>query len=253
MTTPSVDKNSLTPAIAAAELLPTTLPKDVLDALRFYAHGHHYSIDDDHQSFDTVSGEPVNWMFSEKADDATMLEDGGIARAVLTGRSAAFEEPIEPVEGEVFTVLSAVPTTVSAPICATCNGRGMIGGPSYSQPDEGGEPCPDCTTTASPAASASLNAYRRAGFESDYDPTTNARAFEPDAVEALFYTARNNTLAEFKKRILAANTQAPSLLTDEQIIALAEQEFREGVFHNGPSRYISFARALIASMGGRKS
>lgn len=34
----------------------------------------------------------------------------------------------------------------SPPItCPTCNGHGMIGGPSYRQPDEGGEPCPDCT------------------------------------------------------------------------------------------------------------
>lgn len=29
--------------------------------------------------------------------------------------------------------------------CQTCNDNGMIGGPSYSQPDEGGEPCPDCS------------------------------------------------------------------------------------------------------------
>lgn len=29
-------------------------------------------------------------------------------------------------------------------VCATCNGHGMIGGPSYYAPDEGGEPCPDC-------------------------------------------------------------------------------------------------------------
>lgn len=28
--------------------------------------------------------------------------------------------------------------------CPTCNGHGMIGGPSYYAPDEGGEPCPDC-------------------------------------------------------------------------------------------------------------
>ncbi|MGX6999870.1 hypothetical protein [Caballeronia sp. KNU42] len=39
--------------------------------------------------------------------------------------------------------------------CATCNGNGMIGGPSYSQPDEGGEPCPDCN---SPAASTRTDA-----------------------------------------------------------------------------------------------
>lgn len=29
-------------------------------------------------------------------------------------------------------------------VCRTCDGHGMIGGPSYSQPDEGGEPCPEC-------------------------------------------------------------------------------------------------------------
>lgn len=29
-------------------------------------------------------------------------------------------------------------------LCETCNGHGLIGGPSYYAPDEGGEPCPDC-------------------------------------------------------------------------------------------------------------
>ena len=28
--------------------------------------------------------------------------------------------------------------------CGTCNGHGMIGGPSFQDPGEGGEPCPDC-------------------------------------------------------------------------------------------------------------
>ncbi len=28
--------------------------------------------------------------------------------------------------------------------CPTCGGTGWIGGPSYQQPDEGGECCPDC-------------------------------------------------------------------------------------------------------------
>jgi len=32
-----------------------------------------------------------------------------------------------------------------APDCQTCNGTGLIGGPSFYAPDEGGEPCPDCT------------------------------------------------------------------------------------------------------------
>lgn len=32
--------------------------------------------------------------------------------------------------------------------CRTCNDQGMIGGPSYREPDEGGIPCPDCATVA---------------------------------------------------------------------------------------------------------
>jgi hypothetical protein len=36
--------------------------------------------------------------------------------------------------------------------CQTCNGHGMIGGPSYREPDEGGEPCPDCAPPPAPAA-----------------------------------------------------------------------------------------------------
>jgi hypothetical protein len=78
------------------------LPQSVLDALRFYAHGHHYNIDSDHQQFDTVSGEPQNWLFSERDDDCTMIEDGSIARAALCGGGQGFEEPTTPVEGEIF-------------------------------------------------------------------------------------------------------------------------------------------------------
>lgn len=36
-------------------------------------------------------------------------------------------------------------TTPQPAHCQTCNDNGMIGGPSYAQPDEGGEPCPDCS------------------------------------------------------------------------------------------------------------
>ncbi len=31
--------------------------------------------------------------------------------------------------------------------CTTCGGSGWLGGPSYYNPGEGGEPCPDCATT----------------------------------------------------------------------------------------------------------
>jgi hypothetical protein len=89
------------------EAVRATLPQPVIDALRFYAHGHHYNIDDDHQQFDTVSGEPQNWLFSERDDDCTMIEDGSIAKAVLLGGLLGFEEPTEPLEGEVFAAAAS--------------------------------------------------------------------------------------------------------------------------------------------------
>lgn len=76
------------------------IPQAILDALRFYAHCHHYNID--HQQYDTVSGEPQNWLFSEREGDCTMIEDGSVAKAALQGEALAFEEPLEPVEGEVL-------------------------------------------------------------------------------------------------------------------------------------------------------
>lgn len=43
----------------------------------------------------------------------------------------------------------------AAPPCETCNGNGMIGGPSYREPDEGGVPCPDCNSAG--AAQGEVN------------------------------------------------------------------------------------------------
>ncbi|MCS6455983.1 hypothetical protein NX868_10455 [Burkholderia thailandensis] len=79
------------------------IPQSVINALRFYANGRHFNIDEDHQQFDTVSGEPQNWLCSERDDDCTMIEDGSIAKAALCGGVLGFEEPEKPLEGEVFT------------------------------------------------------------------------------------------------------------------------------------------------------
>ena len=43
-----------------------------------------------------------------------------------------------------------VEVEVKATACTTCDDKGMIGGPSFYAPDEGGVPCPDCI--ASPGA-----------------------------------------------------------------------------------------------------
>lgn len=44
--------------------------------------------------------------------------------------------------------LATPPAATKVPQCATCNDNGMIGGPSYYEPGEGGEPCPDCSPAA---------------------------------------------------------------------------------------------------------
>ncbi|WP_186167332.1 hypothetical protein [Burkholderia gladioli] len=40
--------------------------------------------------------------------------------------------------------IAGIGEPVAKPVCSTCNGHGMIGGPSFYAPDEGGVPCPDC-------------------------------------------------------------------------------------------------------------
>jgi hypothetical protein len=85
----------------AGGVVASSLPQPVLDALRFYANGHHFAIDSD--EFDTVSGEPQNWQHSQRDDDITCIEDGSIAKWALTGDLVAGEdEPSPPVPGEVY-------------------------------------------------------------------------------------------------------------------------------------------------------
>lgn len=47
-------------------------------------------------------------------------------------------------------------------VCETCNDNGMIGGPSYYAPDEGGDPCPDCAQPpgATPDGEISIGVLR---------------------------------------------------------------------------------------------
>lgn len=45
-------------------------------------------------------------------------------------------------------MVNAAPPAPQAAKCATCNGNGLIGGPSFYAPDEGGVPCPDCSQAA---------------------------------------------------------------------------------------------------------
>lgn len=62
------------------------------------------------------------------------------------------------------------------PVCVTCNGHGMIGGPSYREPDEGGVPCPDCTP-AQPEQPAPIPTCERLPTEADADYSGAVFAF----------------------------------------------------------------------------
>lgn len=87
--------------------IDATLPLAVIQALRFYANGDHLIIDEQ-QDFDTCSGEPQNWLMSQKDDDTTMLEDGTIARVALLGGGLDWKDGDEdtqskPIPGEAYT------------------------------------------------------------------------------------------------------------------------------------------------------
>ena len=73
-------------------------------ALRFYARSEHYSLDDD-EDFDSVSGEPENWLCSGRDDSTTMVEDGTVARRTLRGEVIVWDMDVDdctpqPIEGE---------------------------------------------------------------------------------------------------------------------------------------------------------
>ncbi|KVD71840.1 hypothetical protein WI89_01045 [Burkholderia ubonensis] len=129
----------------SAKQAAAALPQSVLDALRFYANGSHFNIDNDHQDFDTVSGEPVNWLYSTRDDDTTMIEDGSIAKAALCGKPLGFEDPESPVEGEVFGARPAAAQAVVAELArmtrmfhAACHDLGLINEALGLDPDDGG-------------------------------------------------------------------------------------------------------------------
>lgn len=95
-----------------ADMASRVLPQSVLDALRFYANGEHLVIDGEAQEFDTVSGEPQNWLMSHKDGDTTMLEDGSIARQALMGGELTWSDEDDdcipkPIKGEVFAAIAS--------------------------------------------------------------------------------------------------------------------------------------------------
>lgn len=73
-------------------------------ALRFYARREHYLLDEA-EEFDTVSGEPQNWLMSGQENSQTMVENGQIARFALQGVAVNWidgddDETPKPIDGE---------------------------------------------------------------------------------------------------------------------------------------------------------
>lgn len=81
-----------------------------IDALK----AEHFNVDDSAQEFDTVSGEPGNWLHSMKDDDCTMIENGGIAKSVLQGKDIHEDANSQPIKGEVFGAMP--PTQEDEPV-----------------------------------------------------------------------------------------------------------------------------------------
>lgn len=76
-------------------------------ALRFYANGEHFNTDDK-EEFDTVSGEPTNWLCSGVDGSTTMIEDGSVAAMALRGIHANWKDGDEdltpkPIDGEQWS------------------------------------------------------------------------------------------------------------------------------------------------------
>jgi hypothetical protein len=76
-------------------------------------------------------------------------------------------------------------------VCATCKGHGMIGGPSYYSPDEGGEPCPDCNAPAQCGEDAAEQADEAVTIKVDKDrfdqlmdalDRAESKGYMPDAI-----------------------------------------------------------------------
>lgn len=93
-------------AEVARRLAAPSVPEVLLTALRFYARGEHYTLDDG-EDFDTVSGEPQNWLCSGVDDSQTMIEDGRIARHALQGIAGSWVDGDEEQAPDSFAPIDA--------------------------------------------------------------------------------------------------------------------------------------------------
>ncbi|WP_070108637.1 hypothetical protein [Burkholderia plantarii] len=91
-----------------------------------------------------------------------------LGRRWYAGDTAVVDELLQLycVEKDARDALAAAPAApVAEPVCATCNGNGMIGGPSFYAPDEGGVPCPECAQAVAADGAVHTDAGWRFGVE----------------------------------------------------------------------------------------
>lgn len=77
--------------------------------------------------------------------------------AVVFWRDCAVREFRYGTASEADALLALIDASPKGGSCTTCNDNGLIGGPSFYQPDEGGVPCPDCATNAGVADTQRLD------------------------------------------------------------------------------------------------
>lgn len=79
------------------------------------------------------------------AQAPSVLKDAQLDAAIIAWFHYSKEYSNDDYQARMRAAFAAAGAT---PVCETCNGHGMIGGPSFREPDEGGEPCPACNAQA---------------------------------------------------------------------------------------------------------
>lgn len=185
----------------------------------------------------------------------------------------AVNSPLDRELARLIAAAQAVRVEQAVPKCQTCNGHGMIGGPSYREPDEGGVPCPDCAAS-SPEPTAVFDdrpMFRslaeaehrmrnppslqwedapskpeRAAYISALDPVVQAiAAGSPDAapVEPPKHVCGLQGFGALGDVCPACLPAPAQELSDEEIARVAESTKA----HMGGGWYLRFARAILAA------
>ena len=96
--------------------------------------------------------------------------------------------------------------------CATCNGNGWIGGPSYREPDEGGIECPDCNGVSDHCAPAAHGAVPIRDDEVTESPAATDNAYTLTRMRAAGWS--NERLLRSGWAV-AKTAAAPAVVVDE--------------------------------------